>query len=45
MPYDIVKVKRSLVADNPKNDLTIIRTRKPLLWLTAQEQLRLERAP
>ena len=45
IPYDMVKVKRSLQADNPKkNDIAKIRTRKPIRWLTAQEKQRLERA-
>ena len=39
------KFKRSFLADNPKNDIAEIRTRKPIRWLTTQEKQRLERAP
>ena len=44
-PYDLQKVKRSFLADNPQNDIADIRTRKPIRWLTKQEKHRPERAP
>ena len=45
IPYDLQKVKRSFLADNPQHDLANIRTRKPIRWLTQQEKQRIERAP
>ena len=45
IPYDLQKVKRSFLADNPQRDIANIRTRKPIRWLTQQEKQRLERAP
>ena len=45
IPYDLQKVKRSFLAENPKNDIANIRTRKPIRWLTQQEKQRIERAP
>ena len=37
IPYDLPKVKRSFLADNPRHDIADIRTRKPIRWLTKQE--------
>ena len=45
IPYDLQKVKRSFLADNPQHDIANIRTRKPTRWLTRQEKQRLERSP
>ena len=45
IPYDLQKVKRSFLADNPQHDIANIRTRKPIRWLTQQEKQRIERAP
>ena len=44
IPYDLEKVKRSFLAENPKYDIANIRTRKPIRWLTQQEKQRIERA-
>ena len=45
IPYDLQKVKRSFLAENPKHDIANIRTRKPIRWLTQQEKHKLEKAP
>ena len=45
IPYDLQKVKRSFLADNPQHDIANIRTRKPIRWLTQQEKQIIERAP
>ena len=45
IPYDLQKVKRSFLAENPKHDIANIRTRKPIRWVTQQEKHRIERAP
>ena len=34
--YDMVNVKQFSEADNSKNDIADIRTRKPIRWLTTQ---------
>ena len=45
IPYDLQKVKRSFLAENPQHDIANIRTRKPIRWLTQQEKQRIEKAP
>ena len=45
IPYDLQKIKRSFLADNPEHVIANIRTRKPIRWLTQQEKQRIERAP
>ena len=45
IPYDLQKVKRSFLADNPQHDIANLRTREAIRWLTHQEKQRLERAP
>ena len=45
IPYDLQKVKRSFLAENPNYDIANVRTRKPIRWLTQQEKQRIERAP
>ena len=45
IPYELQKVKRSFLADNPQNDIADIRKGKRISWLTKQEKQKLERAP
>ena len=44
-PYDMISVRRELVKKNAKNDISFIRTRKPIRTLTNQEKQNIERAP